>query len=393
MNKTLILTIVAIFCGLTACDPKKSNKSNSVVMIKGDPIAFVAKAKGDPNHLFAASFFEDLGAMEISLNGMQEEYQPQTYDEVVEDQKPENWAEVDAAAYTFEKSSDGMITVNSTDPNGLSLTFSKKSGGYFLSSFGTKKEMYYPSEDPGAGFKVIHNSSSKDGLAISTLVYGGTKGSHGLINIVIMNSHKPKTAVQKISNYIQYMAGIGVKRKLRDQKNIQLMVCNAPAMKFVDIVQDSANLWKEAANESLNIKSSAQIHCPPFSDLNTRTFTYVENFVEQPEAEMGTMGMTLFTSNINEQVAVDSDVFILKKEYEDAIRLAFGKDLRMEDPSLMVNADYVDGFRETVTHELGHFLGLHHQFDPNYPSVMSYDSKVKGIQAYDRDAIQKLYAP
>lgn len=45
-----------------------------------------------------------------------------------------------------------------------------------------------------------------------------------------------------------------------------------------------------------------------------------------------------------------------------------------------------------LIHEIGHFLGLHHQFKKDVPSVMSYSSdNFVELQTYDIQAIQHLY--
>ena len=43
-----------------------------------------------------------------------------------------------------------------------------------------------------------------------------------------------------------------------------------------------------------------------------------------------------------------------------------------------------------MAHEMGHFFGLHHQFDDSIPSIMSYD-KVDYVSTYDYNAIRALY--
>ena len=44
----------------------------------------------------------------------------------------------------------------------------------------------------------------------------------------------------------------------------------------------------------------------------------------------------------------------------------------------------------TITHEFGHLLGLHHEFDGN-PSIMSYNHDETEITQFDIEAVTQLY--
>jgi hypothetical protein len=71
---------------------------------------------------------------------------------------------------------------------------------------------------------------------------------------------------------------------------------------------------------------------------------------------------------------LDADIMIWVKENE-------------KNKTVLADIDY---FQSVITHEMGHVLGLHHQFDKNVPSIMGY-SGVDAITYYDDEALKELY--
>lgn len=120
----------------------------------------------------------------------------------------------------------------------------------------------------------------------------------------------------------------------------------------------------------------AENRCPPFSDLNFTGIYIVDEFA--PSA----WGETLSVGSRSSQSIVDADVFLYLRNYRktwDKMGLSY------ED--LKVSNSYT--FYETMTHEIGHLLGLSHNFAVS-PSIMSY-SDDRRFSIYDKAAIRALY--
>ena len=86
------------------------------------------------------------------------------------------------------------------------------------------------------------------------------------------------------------------------------------------------------------------------------------------------MGTTYISGNLFQGKIIDADVMIWVKENEK-----FGTTL-----------ENTSNLQATVAHEIGHFLGLDHQFDKNITSIMSY-ARVTYVTSYDTEAIARLY--
>jgi predicted Zn-dependent protease len=66
--------------------------------------------------------------------------------------------------------------------------------------------------------------------------------------------------------------------------------------------------------------------------------------------------------------------------------------MKILDPAMLALPKLQLAVRKTSLHEIGHFLGLHHQFNPAIPSIMSYAEKNESkLYDYDVKAVQHLY--
>ncbi|NJM10455.1 MAG: matrixin family metalloprotease, partial [Bdellovibrionaceae bacterium] len=102
------------------------------------------------------------------------------------------------------------------------------------------------------------------------------------------------------------------------------------------------------------------------------------------------VAQTLFLAGEGQKELIDGDIFFLLGELQEAVdKVAPGR--QITDPMFMISPKLVDSILQTNIHEMGHLLGLHHQFDPSISSIMSYKDDRRGLQDYDVKAIQALY--
>ena len=171
-----------------------------------------------------------------------------------------------------------------------------------------------------------------------------------------------------------YLFGPNVVARWNKKKTISL--CGVVPATHKEEIGDIRAAWQKALGDELEFKLEVLKEYPPFSDLNKSCIYWVNNFVLESHEEYLYLGRTVFSAYLPDAELVDSDIFMFEKEFT-----------RLKE----LNADQVNPARErTLTHEIGHLLGLHHVFE-GPDSIMSYDSKVKTITDYDREAIQALY--
>ena len=107
--------------------------------------------------------------------------------------------------------------------------------------------------------------------------------------------------------------------------------------------------------------------------MNTNCIYTVRGYQTEHSPDYVNTAVNIYSANLFEGKLVDSDIVIWVKEYE----------------KYDVPFEYNPKLKKTVAHEMGHLLGLDHQFNGT-PSIMSYASE-RQISTYDVLAIDELY--
>ncbi len=116
----------------------------------------------------------------------------------------------------------------------------------------------------------------------------------------------------------------------------------------------------------------------PFTELSQNCLMFVDDYLFESQDEFAILGLTLPVINFNRYEYVKSHMFVSEKG------------LRKIDPT-------GQRIEQTIIHEVGHMLGLDHEFEKDeqtgqykYPSVMGYGD-IDYVTEHDQSAISGLY--
>jgi hypothetical protein len=359
---------------LTACpsDNKKSKApSETFVTVLGDPIKVIGNAQTNSN--FSASDFKDGETLAImsSINFEEKEaYTLKDKQKILEQNKTagkkQNASRPTIDQYLFH------LKVLSRDH----IEFRNSNNGFELKK--VNGEAIFTTNS-GIDAQLLHLSISKNKKTISFLVYL-TDPSTGLRSLrALYFSRGTKSRLNRTDKPYEYFAGTGVKIAWPKTKPVQLSLCNSDSETQQLVTANSINQWQSALGDSLKVDYEGPTEkYPPFSDLNFRCIYIVDTYISEPNPELANTGKTALIPNIEKSEISDADVMIFKTE------------LKKKNPSENQYYYTID-LTWTMLHELGHFLGLGHQFNGT-KSIMSYDkNRVTTIESHDIEAIQALY--
>lgn len=251
----------------------------------------------------------------------------------------------------------------------------------------------------------LHYSISPDQTKFSLLAIANDS-TYGeiLISITLYKKNFEVTSHLKTTNqkYL-YLAGPGIKSAwtLDAQKQIKMDVCpevvEALKNQFRDdmsilgitetvmtsmaktSLENSIQKWDQPflknGKQSL-IKINYPTICKPFSDVNQNAIYWVNSYLTMPFQELMNYGLTLSHIKSDSGEIFSSDILLLESEIN---KLALnGAEYKIRGKT-----------QRTIIHEVGHFLGLDHNFEDN-SSIMSYKD-VNELGNYDESAIYELY--
>ncbi len=399
--KSICFLIMILF--LSACPSKNDSApvSAQLIPVKGNPMVFVEGTVMDSESGINAAIIEESLDEEwvVNIRGFFEEKQ-----EVVDSMQAARQRQVAPDSDLVSKISDSVkkykfkeinddaesakhfsLEEETESDEGTKFEFQKNGDSYLLAAMqiGTHK---IPMDET---IKVLHYSVKNDQSAISLLVrFGSPENNPSLISYEFVKVKGTGFLQAQLNTIYKYLYGPGVKVAWDQHKDLNVTVCDQnTSFLYSRHAHEAALVWRQEVLEgrlNYNVSEDVEI-CPPFSDLNTQSIIHVKDWIVVYK-EMATAAFATMTVNYTTSEFVDGDIMFLESEWEESLP----DNLSLSDSTVYSNSYILERYKRTITHEMGHFFGLHHQFDDSTPSIMGY-SGVRELTEYDREAIQALY--
>jgi len=386
MHLTKIALIPAIFSLmiLPACGSKKSKKrpaasptakveyfvhGNPLVLIQGsvqNKLSFLKVAELDRFKDFTLSgytAFVEKSEKEVLTN----------WDDVEEENSTESEEDVIREAFTlsdfeFVKAQDGTWSYQNSTPGTEKLVFAEKDGILNLLRFDD-----FP-------VQVQHYSLKEDGTAFSILFTTATQ-TQG--NVLVNLSFASNADVQPLAFAPEEYSYLFGNAKVSWQQPMKLQACGKFNPNEKASIQASMDAWfkdKEVANFTATepVDFSFTETYAPFSDLNQQCIRLVYNFKAESSDDFYVAGLAASSVNAASKALIDSDIFLFLDHSQVRLQLTTGDS-------------------ETLIHEIGHYLGLGHEFRKDeknkalHPSIMGYSQGINSVSDWDFEAVRKLY--
>lgn len=241
--------------------------------------------------------------------------------------------------------------------------------------------------------ELVHFSLKNDGTSASFLVFFQQQETQYLINYVFGLGQRNLIDILNTSEYYLYLFGPGVRVRWPQKDNIALNFCSRPTPQevfFQKSTKKSIETWNRETNVTISYDDQ-KLSYPPFSDLNSHCVYLVRNYRQTLDSQStANPAGTLVTPQFSRKAIIDSDIFIwaneVQKLYGPVYEYLFTNKLTLKK----FNDFMEEKIQRTMTHEIGHFLGLDHMFNGTR-SIMSYNPDDRGLSSYDKDAISELY--
>lgn len=372
---SLLAALLSFSMGLQGCSGKSKKKNQGTVQtlfVQGDPMEMVAGATFDGRVPFKAQDIPNMGeyslvallqitekAEVVSSEGrnLEDENAPtQDEDELKKaipakfvQLGPQKWSiDMKELALDFDAADDGELTLKSLRAMG-----------------------------EGVPVEGLHYSVADHGQMFSILVKTD-RGEYGRILLAMTFNRKgPRAPTNKGNPKFNYVWGPGVLIPWDNRNTVEINLCGEETKNYESLIREGIQDWNHVLGSRLRVQVKAATEYPPFTDLNFKCIQLVDNYLMEYEQRITNPGLTYSLPNQATGFIQDSDIFLMKREFDKYGHQPGSSAMRRE-------------FLRVVRHEFGHFLGLDHQFDGTQ-SIMSYDSKNNLIYNYDRAAIMELY--
>ncbi len=387
--KSALLLLIPLFL-LSACGGgDKKTVSTTITVVHGDPI-LIAKSTYTNTDLPTVNDLKRLlsNSVHVSHN---------FYVDRSEHNINTNNSSLNAFNSTSKSKSDEEDTISHTEEftfeidrkNSIAkFRISENYNEYLYFDINNLDKLSFAGSGTKAGIyentdldKIIHFSIDKNTNAFSILRYYSYHSEKENRVVKRLANHRfvtsgPKYFQNHNDHSNKFISGNGAKWP---NKKIDILGCGLDTATDNNFIQATKD-WNEIGSITINYKKTDSY--PPFSDLNTNCAYKINTYISAPdnEANMGFASLTM-----NSDTIIDGDIFILDEEIK---KLDTDHRIKINGESFIANMNQI-----TVTHELGHLLGLGHHFVKNeYASIMNYGiTKYKGLTHYDSNTLKELY--
>ncbi len=379
------LTFIVVGCS------KNSGKGGGgqIRLIKGDPNVFIQSAESNLRNSLEERLPLRSDKWSLSLRGFQEEKVEQPKDDIESGEEAPDPAGVAKAEQeqednvgTFQRSFDGEKLTFKNDSFVVRFARDEMTGTIQLASFESATGEW-PPYYVGREIRVLHTSFNEK--AFSILIQSQLASDRFVLDLNFSPSGAIPEAI-KTAERFKYLLGTGLKFAWDQTEERPILLCGNPSPGSVEAFERAVRAWQVPLQGRLDLTYYRELRCPPFSDVNTQVVNFIDDWIEvvgpQAKAAFATPTFNYPLGEIS-----DADIFFLREEWAEGYALG-GYNLKA--PGAESNPRIIQAYYETLTHEMGHLLGLHHQFDEGIPSIMGYND-IDSLTTYDVNAIQSLY--
>ncbi|MCB0414857.1 MAG: matrixin family metalloprotease [Bdellovibrionales bacterium] len=377
-----IIYMLVLFVVLSSCTKNEENKppaqEQEVYYVQGDPINLVEGTTLSDELPFKIDNLEQFkDSYIVSSVYFTEKVKEKKYSTSEEGRESRKsvYKPKKGALFSFKKyssESGDSYGFESDDPDQWRF-------GFEIDSSGKLYRLRKPN-----GFQILHVSITPDKKYFNFLIYSNKdKDSKYLVSITFTTDPINEDIFVSDKNREQYyyLRGPGVIFNWPQKVNLDLCYGGYNSKVLLKRVTEAAQMWNTAIGENI-IQVNLKKNYPPFSDLNSRCVYLNKSFLKN---RSGATTFPIF--KMAENHFLDSDIFLWDGHLANKYFTSF-----LQDKNKLEKLDLLAAVKSTIIHELGHFLGLGHNFDYGVnTSIMGYKEDYVELQPYDIEAIRALY--